>query len=114
MAAARTRRLLSMGPATPSGSRARPKSVLTPEFGVMLGMSVWGVYCALRVLRAKSEFASELLEVEQALTLERTRAEELERENARLLRLLGEAHGTLSEASFFSMGSTSRALRILR
>lgn len=93
--------------------RARPRSVLTPEFGVMLGMSAWGVYCAMRVLRAKSQFASELLELEQALAGAQARADELAAENARLARGVREARGVLSTAGMLSAGSTARALRIL-
>ncbi|KAG8458768.1 hypothetical protein KFE25_012966 [Diacronema lutheri] len=110
----RAARALSTAATGETPARARHKSVLTPEFGVMLGMSAWGVYCAMRVLRAKSQFAAELLEAEEALAHARAHADGLAKQNTELLRALDEAHETLATARTFSVGTTARALRILR
>lgn len=94
--------------------RAR-RSVLSPEFGVMLAMSGWGVYCGLRVLRAKSQFASELLELETALDDARTNAEAKVAEAAALQRAVCEAVNVLEATRSWSGGDgRARALAILR
>ncbi|KAJ1631573.1 hypothetical protein T492DRAFT_994867 [Pavlovales sp. CCMP2436] len=92
---------------------APSKPLISREMGVMLSMSTWGIYCAFRLMRAKSQFVEELLELEQDVDDAQKRADGFARENARLAALIDEARSTIATAGVLSIGTSARVLRIL-